>query len=386
MANHKSSIEDRKPVLSAVEGSKKVWHITDFDEVFKLPDDVRKGRKGPLSYTKSFVSLSGQSTPPETHHYERLKSLKAHPDRHLLRSIFEDLKNWAGHKTQSHQGYLVDSEGRPADNDYICAQLDHLNKTDLKKAIITLSKIGLIERVALNGQLKPENDNKEKKKRDSKSENKVCPDGSGKGRKCSGKGRPPLNKLKRKVGIDKVKDEVKVGLSAEGKAKDIRNSQDKEKSSHQTSTTPATTPPIKPTISDEGGSVKVIPFAGPPGSVNIADPMHISHAAETVRRRFNRPAHNAAAEIYLALGGKWPPDDSRETARDIGLFKAAFEKVEASKLPAETKTELWDSLIREAERLRKVYKKTGGYKSAKCVWCKPVFKDKLAAAAARSPP
>lgn len=66
---------------------KKAWHITDFRELFELNDDIRKGRPGPLTYTKSVVTVSGLSKEAEVRHFERMRVLKARQERHLLRSV-----------------------------------------------------------------------------------------------------------------------------------------------------------------------------------------------------------------------------------------------------------------------------------------------------------
>ena len=130
---------------------RKAWHITNFRELFELTDDIRKNRPGPLSYTKSQVTLSGLSKEAEIKHFERIRLLKARPERHLLRSVFEDLKNWTGGKHYGPRGYLVTTDGKPASYEYMAAQLEQMNVDDLKRAIPKLAEIGLIERAPFNG-------------------------------------------------------------------------------------------------------------------------------------------------------------------------------------------------------------------------------------------
>lgn len=247
---------------------KRAWHITDFEEVFKMTDDVRKGRKGPLAYTKSFVSLSGLSKPCETHHYERLRDLKARPERHLLRSIFEDLKNWTAHKPQNFQGYLVTHSGRPADYDYICAQLDNVDKEELKRAIFVLSQIGLIERVALNGQFCDKHD-KDSKNTDAPDCSGNCPDDSGEGPDDSGKGVDSLLNDKGKVKALAAPEKRK----ASGDKTTVAEDEDKENGNDMAKPTqaPTTTPlpsAVKPCESDLGGEAEQDDSGSPPGTVN----------------------------------------------------------------------------------------------------------------------
>lgn len=115
-------------------------------------------------------------------------------------------------------------------------------------------------------------------------------------------------------------------------------------------------------------------------------PVHLGGVLGQVRRRCNMAALQAGKDIYRALGSPWP-DDSPESAREVGCFSAAFEKAVASGLPPTVLVELWESLVKEARRLAKLYSKNGGYRSAARVWCSKILPGKLAAAAQqRSPP
>ena len=128
---------------------KKVWHITDFRELFELSDDLRKNRPGPLTYTKSFVTLTAGSKEHDIKHFERIEELKTRQERHLLRSVFEDIKNWAGKKTLRHRGYLITTAEQPANYEYIASQVK-MDVDELKRAMPILEEIGLIERVSMS--------------------------------------------------------------------------------------------------------------------------------------------------------------------------------------------------------------------------------------------
>jgi hypothetical protein len=155
-------------------------------------------------------------------------------------------------------------------------------------------------------------------------------------------------------------------------------SQGQPPSQGPTALAPATTPPIDPTLSDAGGAVKVIAFPGPPGSVQSGEPSHISHALAGIRRRCNPAARAAAEQLYAVFGGPWPKG-SRQEAQDLGCFGSAFERVVNSGLSPPATAQLWDELLAEARRLRRLYANKGGYLSAKRVWFKPYLRDKLAA-------
>lgn len=358
------------------------WHITDFDDIFKMADDLRKGRKGPLAYTKSFVSLSGTSKPCETHHYERLKDLKSRPDRHLLRSVFEDLKNWAAHKTQSYQGYLVTHAGRPADYDYISAQIDHIDKEELKKAMMILSRIGLIERVALNGQFL-----------DEKAE---PPDDSGNETDNSGNDAQSLKKAEGKSQAapeeDVSEDKTTHGLTAvEGEEKENDNSakhkaksQDKGRPQGQVEDEPPSSPsaapplPLEPQVSDDLGGSQVIPFPAPQTSISPAGgpqggPFGLSAAG------YDRSDVIFGGRVYAAIGLRWSAE-SPEGQREIRSFASKWSQARASLagLPPEVVDELGVRLISEA---RKISRRGKRNKRPGAVWC--TVADKLVGAKLR---
>jgi hypothetical protein len=142
----KKDSSKKKPLTGS---RQRVWRITDFREIFEMSEDYLKLRTGPLAYTKSFVSLSGRSKDSEIRHVERLEELRSRPDRHLLRSAFEDLKNWAGKKPLEDRGYLVTAAGKPASHKYVAGQLK-LDPVEFKKAMLMLERIGLIERVDMD--------------------------------------------------------------------------------------------------------------------------------------------------------------------------------------------------------------------------------------------
>jgi hypothetical protein len=124
--------------------------------------------------------------------------------------------------------------------------------------------------------------------------------------------------------------------------------------------------------------VKVIAFPGPPGSVHSSEPSHISHSLAGIRRRCNPAAHAAAEQLYAVFGGPWAKG-SREEAQDLGCFGSAFERVLNCGLSPPAMQQLWDELLAEAKRLRRLYASKGGYLSAKRVWFKPYLRDKLKA-------
>jgi len=396
----------------------------DFESLYELQDDQRKGRTGPLRFTRSLVTLSPFCSDAEAHYFERMRALKIRPERYLLRSLLEDLVNWSGGKPFGQRGYLITCEGRPATCEYLAEQLG-MNVGDIEQALPVLERLGFLDRVPLNGKIEQSETSRLKtgKKRGKESEHKKgrksknaakrtvgghtkgLPESAGPGRtepetlcppsrknknknKSKSKSKSKAKEKSNRPSASKVKDEdnPRPSASAEEQSQvQTASRPEQSQTTEGTATSPATAPPMIPTLSDAGGSV--IDSTGPPGSVHHVDnPGHISHALNSVRRRCNQAAVQAGRDIYRALGSPWP-EDSPESAREVGAFASCFERATGSGIGPTVLVQLWEGLTREAARLRKVYAKNGnGYRSAARVWCKRILPGKLAAAAAQRPP
>lgn len=337
--------------------AKKVWRITDWEAIYELTDDVRKKRPGPLTYTKSQVTISGLSKAEEVRHYEMMKELKARPERHLLRSILQDLTNWTGAKHFGPRGFLITTDGKSARYDYIAAQLEHLDVDELKKAMRILSEIGLIERVTLNGEL-------------ISGPKRIGPDESGRKHK-------PLKKDKRTSGSKKkspnrTKAKKSSGNDKSLRAKDKRQTANSHKSNvlkgqteYQTTTPPTTTPPFMPKASDAEGSL--IKFTAPPGSVkhNRSGPQKLGDIIAGMEHRYHQDAKEFGYEIYRALKLRWEPT-SPQGRRELGCFASMWMKAKRTNISSQALNELRDRAIHEAQKLGRKRQKRGNISA---IWC-----------------
>ena len=392
---------------------KKAWHITDFRELFELPDDLRKDRPGPLSYTKSFVTLSGISKEYEIKHFERLQELKSRPERHLLRSIFEDLKNWSGTKTIKHRGYLLTTAEQPATYEYLAGQLK-VDIEELKQAMPILEEIGLVERVpieTLPGDKQPTKPKKKqraaagrtkkksvKKKKSSKKKSeapdtsgriRTHPDASGKNRtalyKRNGKGngkRKSNSKSKANEQIDNDNPKTERNNNRQQRGNDNSNSVEGKPTRQTKSATtdcrqaavaPATTPPFMPQASDARGS-RVIPFVqAPSGSVKHKGPQRLGEILEQTKHRYDQDAQQFGGDIYRALNLPWEVT-SNQGKRELGCFASCWMKAKAAGMDAAALEELRVRAIQETGKLAKRRGKRG---NVSAIWC-TVFKRLLA--------
>ena len=352
----------------------KVWHIVDFRDLYELADDVRKERSGPLRYTKSLVTLSPFCADAESRHFERMRRLKARPKRHLLRSIFEDLKNWVSEKPFGLRGYLVTSEGKAATSEYLAEQLS-ISVKDLEQALPILEDLGFLERISMNAQPQPKKTKRKPdrtqskadsakqtknapKKNTKKSERKAqtaakhaaghstagFPDSAGLSRIETESSCQPSRKDKVKAknnskGCAKGKGQEQIEQSF-ASAKTVREEQ--EQSAHapegatpserqgqqqdRTAATPATAPGSMNSTEPDAGQAKVIPFAGAcPNSdrVSRAGPQTVGAVLSRQQHRYDGEAQAFALAVYEELGLPWDRD-GREGRSELGCFAKVF--------------------------------------------------------------
>ncbi len=302
---------------------RKVWHITDFRKIFELSDDLRKKRPGPLTYTKSPVTLTAGSKDHDIKIWERLQQLKSRPERHLLRSVFEDLKCWAGLKTIKDRGYLVTTEGVPASYEYIAGQLK-MEVKEVKQAMTLLGDIGLLERLTIRSR-----------------QCRTHPDSSGRSRT------PPDKNGRKRKRLKKAKAKVKLKVNGKGKSNSSKKRQGKAKPNDR-EVPPSTTQPIKPQNSAKGGTL--IPFASPS---ELSNTELLGDIAKSTLHRHNPEAKRFAVEIYQALKLPWEPK-SEMCRRELGCFGSLWHKARGD-------DELWDRAVTEAKKIakRKQNKKKG---------------------------
>lgn len=304
---------------------RKVLHITDFRPIFELPDDIRKNRPGPLTYTKSPVTLTAGSKVYDIKLWERFQELKSRPERHLLRSVFEDLKSWSGLKTIKERGYLVTTAGQPASYEYIAGQLK-MDIEDIKKALPILEEIGLIERLRTKTQ-------------DKSGRRRTPPDKSGRRRTKTdkaGKKRKPLNKLNKPKGIKT--NENKTNGNGKDNSKKRKKRQSNKESQHENPT--PTTQPFEPQDPQKRGSV--IPITAPSELKNTES---VGDITKNMLHRYNPYAKRFAIEIYQALELPWDPR-SEQGKRELGCFASIWHKIDSHK-----GDELWNRAVTEARKI-----------------------------------
>jgi hypothetical protein len=311
--------------------AQRAWRITDFEDLFELPDDVRKARSGPLTYIKNIINLSAWASEAEVAYFERMKLLKAHKNRHLLRSVFDDLLAWVGDKPYGPRGWCVDGGNKPADCKYIACQLGE-TVANIKAAFRNLASIGLIERVEYTFRNGPERSGSFRRpsRGSGKGKNKVKkPAASKKKRK---KKKTTSAKTKSSVqegnltGYPQSQDQVTGQGPGQPKPKPQKQPQEHSQAQTKLQSKPQ---PIKPSKSDEGG--QVLPFAGPPGSANVH---RIGEVAMGIMHRYDPDCVAFGLEVYRLLKLPWA-EDSLEAWREICSFGSVWSKAKSSCPPGD---------------------------------------------------
>jgi len=403
----------RKPSRKVI---KKAWHITDFQDLFELSEDIRKGRSGPLRYTKSIVTLSPFATDAESRHCERMRLLKSRPERHLLRSVLQDLTDWAATKPFALRGFLVTAAGKPATPEYLAAQLN-LVIEDIKQALAILEQLGFLERIPMTDQpeskktkRKParksgktggakktkKTTQKTRRKNEQKSQNaakdtvdchkKRLPDSAGLKRPDPARSGKPLKKDKAKV-KDKYKGKVNQKATHGRMAVEEKENNNgyadhkvsapgRGKADGEPPSAPTAAPePLEPHESDDPGETNVIPFTPPRTSLTAASGRQRRYMG-THGRSYDRTDEVFGLRVYVALGFR---GDSGSIAarREICSFASKWCEARAmlARLPPEVVDDLGMRLIAEA---KKIAKRGSRNRKRGAVWCGVA--DKLMAA------
>ncbi len=418
----------KQPTPPAAERGRadRVWHVFRFRERFELADDQRFCRKGPLIYARDYVTPADDES---CAYLQQIESLRRRADGLELEGAWARIRAAASRRSRAYRGFLLNERLEPASSIEIGRTVLYVPPQRAEKILGALEAVGLIERVAvpdwdlsLNDLPKKKGTAKRQKagpgdnlsrettrnperarETTSATERRRAPLNAKrkeKERKEKAKPRPSASERKEKANSRPSASERKAQENSRPSASERKMQENSRPSasataqthtqamsaetSEETTTSPASAPPMTPTPSDDGRASGSL--AARPESVHADDLGHLSHALSSVRRRCNQAALQAGRDIYRALGSPWP-DDSPESAREVGAFAGCFERAVGSGIGPAVLVELWESLVKEARRLAKLYSKNGGYRSAARVWCKKILPGKLAAAAQpRSPP
>ena len=377
-----------------------VYHITKFQERFELKDDVRFCREKPLEYLRFYVG-SGR-TDDAIAFKQQIVILKTSQNRPYLRSAFDDLMESAANWSRCYRGYILISAVPvvPATEGYIA----HLIGFDIKRTRATLREllqIGLVERVPLpefdlslnetpqkktrpdgpgcggsrvsrsgsrncekigESFKKTENGNGKRKRKNNKNNNNPEPE-----KKASAKPTQPAGAKARQSMTEEQRQERKnrtvQQLRGGDKVKGNHPSPDRHPSETETETD-------KPTETDAGvGKQRTGCSSNPPPSIIDREiDQFLNNALGGNQAYYSEEAKQFGAEIFRKLGVPYDPT-SPEGLSELCSFASLWDKAVEANLSPSVLSELWDSSIRDAEKIAKRRGKTKFKKSLEATWC-----------------
>ena len=378
-AKNKTSKKTKKAKSSP--RAKKVWYIFQFKERFELPDDVRFCRRGPLQFVREYVG-SGQTDVSITYK-QQLEAVKTSPNRHILRSIFDDLREIAANRSRCYRGYLLDEKNQPATEKKI-AQWVGLEPSECRRVLKELADIGLIERVPLPEFDITENEIPRKSKRRSDRSRKP----GSRGGKKRGKGKSSSAHEPARASSSAFTETVNGNGNGNNKgnkkqtAKPLSNGGiNQERTSgrdmrgqgvmrEEIPTAPTTTPLFSPTGSDAGVGHRSLDSSVPdlPRSVLTPPP------------KYGDEAKQFGFEIFKALRVQHNPT-SPEGRRELGGFASAWQTAQISGISS--LNELWQASVQDATRIGLKRGRTRWRKGPEATW-RWLFNKRLEALKARS--
>lgn len=125
-----------------------VWHVSNFQDLYELPDDIRFEKKV-LKYTRRYIgSGSDEATCQYRHRMEAIQIYWPGPLGYTIKGVFDAILADASLCSRKYRGYLLDCKYGPQTTKHLAARL-RLEVQDLQSYMIALAKVGLIERVPL---------------------------------------------------------------------------------------------------------------------------------------------------------------------------------------------------------------------------------------------
>ena len=339
-------------------------------------------RKSGLQYTRDFVSAAGGD---EAVGYLRQFGLLNEGDGlklGMFKGLYRELINMAAQHSWAKRGYLIDADDKPLSDAQI-GKLLRIKGPTMGKILRQFASVKLLDKVDMPEFDMSLNDLPPRKK----DESRGTPGKSGKNqaplkKRQNGKtAKPPkggkkINEQKATNGLTAVNAKENKNDKAHRHNANVQGKvRSRGQAKEEPPSTPTTTPPFKPQVSDAPGGSKVIPFTAPRTSFNSPGGPQRPRAV----CGYDRSDEIFGKRIYVELGLRWDTA-SPEGRREICCFASKWAQARASlaRLPPEVRDEIGVRLISEA---RKIAKRGKRNKRPGAVWC--IVADKLVTARLR---
>jgi hypothetical protein len=131
-----------------------VWRIVDWRELYELREQNRSDRpvQGGLAFRKSVVSPYDRAA---QNYLMKMKRLRVHPERHLLKSVLEEICDYCCRYERERRGWLIDVNNKPLSLKLIALEIDLFSDQRepdgelLNKALNALKELDLVEQVPI---------------------------------------------------------------------------------------------------------------------------------------------------------------------------------------------------------------------------------------------
>lgn len=312
-----------------------MWRIFRFQQRFELKEDVRFCRSGPLIFIREYVG-SGQDD-EAIKYKQQIAVCESAPNRCELLYVFWKLREIAANHSRAYRGYLLDERFEPANISKIAVWIGfEAKKTE--RIMRQLEQIGLIEYVSLPNFDLSVNEPPNRIRKSSRAHKPA----RARTRKPE-RARAPLKKKgKARSGKRNIKRNKKSGRSEPDKTKKQKKAK-------------AQPNPMNPTESDRGvgQACRIVSSDGLPcRSIKFNRKKGPERLGSVVQKLLQPPECLVfAAEVYKAIGTPYPLD-SNEGKSEIGCWQSAWSKALLAGLSYEYLRELYDKVIKEAERLK----------------------------------
>lgn len=121
-----------------------VWRVVDFQNRFELPDDIRIGRQGPLTYAKLYVSANDEASAT---YLKQIDRLTRRPDGMELEGGWVRILRAVSNHGNIYRGYLLNDRHAPASETEIAADVLYCDGETAMRILSGLAEVGLIEQV-----------------------------------------------------------------------------------------------------------------------------------------------------------------------------------------------------------------------------------------------
>lgn len=290
--------------------SAKVWHVYRFTERFELADDQRFCRKGPLIFSKDYVSPADDES---VAYLRQVDALTRHRNGLELEGAWVRVRRAASARSRAFRGYLLTAEDRPMSDAEIGRTILFCEPRRASRLLKSLADVGLIEHVICPTFDLSLNEPLRRKPR------KKAPSGPQKAKSQKKKsGRRDSVSRENSENLERARDPLRAKMKNEMASGREENANKPD--------TENTSVPGKPPRNTPERSVS--PTASGPrrdsrGPDIVRLGMALPRALDSVTHAYALHADDFAAEVFALL--RCPFDrDSAMGRREIGNFRAAL--------------------------------------------------------------